>query len=62
MCSAILAVSAIGNRLTVYINKHIVGSYINTNNTFNIGTFAFDVQASSQPTDIAFSNVKIWQL
>jgi serine/threonine protein kinase len=60
--SNILAVSVIGNRLTVYINKQIVGSCIDVNNTFGIGTFAFDVQAASQPTEIALSNVKIWQL
>lgn len=56
----VLAVTANGNTLSLYINKQKVGSVIE--DTFSQGSFALLAEDELHPTEVAFRDARIWQL
>ena len=53
-----LAVVAQGSTLTIYINKQKISSV--TDSTFTHGQIGLFADASNNPTDVAFNNMKVW--
>ncbi len=56
----LVAVLVIGNAITLYVNQQKIGSV--TDNTFSqgqIGVMAYDI---SNPTEVVYSNAKVWTL
>lgn len=49
-----------GSQLTFYLNKHYLSSV--TDITYNTGMIGVFSESQNQPTDAAFSNVKVWTL
>lgn len=49
-----------GSQLTFYLNKQYLSSITNT--TYNTGMIGVFGESQNQPTDAAFSNVKVWTL
>lgn len=55
-----IAVVAQGSTLTLYINKQEVKSVTDT--TFSQGQIGFVADSSNDPTEVVFSNAKVWEL
>lgn len=61
--SNLIAVVAEGNTITVYVNQQRITSI--TDSTFSHGKIGFEAAPSSSnghPTEVAFSNAKVWTL
>jgi hypothetical protein len=54
----VIAVVAQGSTLTIYINKQKVSSA--SDSTFSHGQIGLFAHANNDPTEVAFSNVKVW--
>ncbi len=54
-----LAVVAQGSTLTIYVNKQKISSA--TDSTFTHGQIGLFADASNNPTEVAFTNVKVWK-
>ncbi|HXX77210.1 MAG TPA: hypothetical protein VEI53_01865, partial [Ktedonobacteraceae bacterium] len=53
-----LGIVAQGSTLTIYVNKQKVTSV--TDSSFTHGQIAVFADATNQPTEVAFSNAKVW--
>lgn len=49
-----------GNQLTIYINKQYLDSIDDA--TYSTGAIGVFGESQNQPTDVAFSNIKVWTL
>jgi hypothetical protein len=59
----LIAVSAIGNTITLYINhQQLVSVNDSTYSHGQIGLVAAPYGGSDNPTEVAFSNAKVWTL
>jgi hypothetical protein len=59
----LIAVSAVGNTITLYINhQKLVSVNDSTYSHGQIGLFATSYIDSDNPTEVAFSNAKVWTL
>lgn len=56
-----LAIVARGNKYSFYVNQQLVGSTF-TDSTYTGGQIGFDVDYGTSPTELVFTNVKVWQL
>jgi hypothetical protein len=55
-----LAVVAIGQRIDLYVNQKKITSL--QNQQYVSGSIALGAQSIIQPTDVLFSNIKVWQI
>ncbi len=55
-----LAIVAIGNRIDLYVNQKKISSF--QDQTYTGGSIALGAQSIIQPTDVQFSNIKVWQI
>jgi hypothetical protein len=58
--SNVIAVVVQGSILTIYVNKHKVASAVDS--TFSHGQIGVFADESSNPTNVAFNNAKVWVL
>jgi len=56
----VIAVVAQGNTLNLYVNQQIIHSVIDS--TYSYGHIAVVAQDQGNPTEVAFSNAKVWTL
>ena len=56
----LIAVVAQGNTITFYVNNQYIGSVVN--NLYNQGSVAVSATALANPTEVVFSNAKVWTL
>jgi hypothetical protein len=56
----LLTVIARGSSIYLYVNKQYVGNV--SDNTYGSGELGFMVYDHTNPTDVAFSNLQVWQL
>jgi eukaryotic-like serine/threonine-protein kinase len=55
-----IAVAANGSQINLYVNKRKIASIVDIN--YTTGSFALFAADHNQPTEIAFTNARIWQL
>ncbi len=55
-----LAIVAHGSQYTFYVNRQLVTTFTDT--TYTHGQIGFDADYGSSPTELVFTNVKVWQL
>ncbi len=58
--SNLIAVLAQGNIITFYVNNQYIGSIVD--NRYNKGFLVVSVSSFNNPTEVAYSNAKVWKV
>jgi hypothetical protein len=58
--SNLLAIVANNNTISLYINNQLIASVVDSN--YSSGHIAFFAQSEGNLTEVAFTNLKVWNL